>query len=350
MPGSPIVVNATIKNRGSEGEDDVEIQLLENGTVCDTKILGNLPCRSSTVVNFTWSGNEPGDLLIGVCAVPVSGETSVANNCKEQIVRVIRVCTVDDDGQQFQNANYTSIQEAIDCANDYDIIEVYPGSYGCIVIDKSVDVIGRTDQEMPVMPVIDGGRGGDTVTIQASDVELRGFEIMNSGDENAGIKMNSSNNIIIEGNLMHSNDAGISMSSSSNNIIYRNIIELNNYGIVYDRDSTNNDIFRNNISLNSEYGVYIRSSGGTGILPSNNIYHNNFKDNNQNAKDEIGEDDVNRWYNLNLKEGNHWSDHICTGNPSNGSQPYYIDGGAVDRYPFANVTGWLPILQKGDLN
>ena len=354
MPGSPIVVNATIKNRGSEGEDDVEIQLLENGAVCDTKILGNLPCRSSTVVNFTWSGDEPGDHLIGVCAVPVSGETSVANNCKEQIVRVIRVCTVDDDGQQFPTANYTSIQEAIDFANDFDIIVVYPGSYGSIVVDKSVDVIGLADKkihkEMPIMPVIDGCESGDTVTIRASDVELRGFEIMNSGDENAGIKMNSSNNIIIEGNLIHSNDAGISMSSSSNNIIYRNIIELNNYGIVYDRDSTNNDIFRNNISLNSEYGVYIRSSGGTGILPSNNIYHNNFKDNNQNAKDEIGEDDVNRWYNLNLKEGNHWSDHICTGNPSNGSQPYYIDGGAVDRYPFANVTGWLPILQKGDLN
>jgi parallel beta-helix repeat protein len=356
MLGSSIVVNATIKNRGSEDESSVEIQLLENGTVCDTKILGNLPCRSSTVVNFIMSGDEPGDHLIGVCAVPVSGETSVANNCKEQIVRVTRVCTVDDDGQQFPNANYTSIQEAIDCANDYDIIEVYPGSYGCIVIDKSVDVIGRTDQEMhkemPTMPVIDGGKGGDTVTIQASDVELRGFEITNSGDENAGIKMNGSNNILIEGNWVHSNDAGIGMSSSSNNIISGNTIELNNYGIIYDRDSTNNGIFRNNISSNSEYGVYIRSSDGTGILPSNNIHHNNFMDNNQNAKDEIGEDDVNRWYNLNLREGNYWSDHICTGNPSNGSQPYHIggDGRAVDRYPFADVNGWLPILQRGDLN
>ncbi|MEA1863909.1 MAG: dockerin type I domain-containing protein, partial [Euryarchaeota archaeon] len=26
------------------------------------------------------------------------------------------------------------------------------------------------------------------------------------------------------------------------------------------------------------------------------------------------------------------------------------DGGAVDRYPFADVNGWLTILQKGDLN
>jgi hypothetical protein len=83
----------------------------------------------------------------------------------------------------------------------------------------------------------------------------------------------------------------------------------------------------------------------------NVIYHNNFMDNNNHASD-YGSN--NSWDNGPIDGGNYWSDHACSGNPSDGSQPYTISGGAdaVDQYPFESMNGWLTITtpQKGDLN
>jgi hypothetical protein len=42
----------------------------------------------------------------------------------------------------------------------------------------------------------------------------------------------------------------------------------------------------------------------------------------------------------NEEGGNYWSDRPCTGNPSDGSQPYYIDDDSIDRYPFEDEDGW----------
>jgi len=39
--------------------------------------------------------------------------------------------------------------------------------------------------------------------------------------------------------------------------------------------------------------------------------------------------------------GNYWSDHACTGNPGDGSQPYIIDENNTDHYPFQDPKRWL---------
>jgi len=60
----------------------------------------------------------------------------------------------------------------------------------------------------------------------------------------------------------------------------------------------------------------------------NKIYQNNFID-----CDVTDEGNTNLWDNGPIEGGNYWSDYNCTGNPSNGSQPYIIDEDSIDHYP-----------------
>jgi nitrous oxidase accessory protein NosD len=72
---------------------------------------------------------------------------------------------------------------------------------------------------------------------------------------------------------------------------------------------------------------------GVSLSNSNNnrIYHNNFIDNIEHAKDNTC---TNSWDKGPTAGGNYWSDHSCIGNPSDGSLPYSIDTDSIDRYPF----------------
>ena len=77
--------------------------------------------------------------------------------------------------------NYTTIQGAINAANDGDTIYVYPGTYKeNIVVSKGVNIVG-TDA------TIDGGKVGDAVLITANHTSISGFRIENSSTTGAGI-------------------------------------------------------------------------------------------------------------------------------------------------------------------
>ena len=170
---------------------------------------------------------------------------------------------------------------------------------------------------------------------------------------------------------------GVSGNDNSimNNTVYNNIgsgvwvtvvhgIHVSgNENILADNEIYGNDGVGSNPSV---YGVYL--SGDNSILTNNTIYnangtglglcedsnytiiyHNNFMNNNNHSSDDGNN---NSWDNGPIYRGNYWSDHACTGNPSDGLQPYTIGGGAgaVDRYPFESMNGWLTAPQTGDLN
>ena len=131
---------------------------------------------------------------------------------------------VDDDG----NADYTSIQDAVDDASDGDTIFVYAGVYQeNVVVNKSIN---RT--------VIDGGSFGDVLYLSADWVNISGFTIQNGGDRtsfkgqgqdaDAGIDVRSNNSTISNNEIM-SNDAGcgIYVYDSNNNIV------MNNYFFIW---------------------------------------------------------------------------------------------------------------------
>jgi len=160
-------------------------------------------------------------------------------------------------------------------------------------------------------------------------------------NEKYGIRLDSADNSTVSDNhVAHNAGAGIHVTSGSNhNKIINNNASFNGCGMHVWSSSNNNTIINNTLSNNEWRSIFVYDSN------DNNIYHNNFMNN-----DIADNGNTNVWDNGPIDGGNYWSYHACTGNPSDGSQPYTIGAGAVDRYPFESMDGWLTTPQKGDLN
>ncbi len=129
---------------------------------------------------------------------------------------------------------YQYIQDGIDNANNEDKIYVFNGTYyENIVIFKSVFIEGQSKHQT----VIDGMEQGNVVKITVNKSTLTGFTIRNSGfnPNNAGISINSEENLIMYNNIVN-NNIGIRLDSSKNKIVYNNFFE--NVEHAYD-ESTN---------------------------------------------------------------------------------------------------------------
>jgi len=158
-----------------------------------------------------------------------------------------------------------------------------------------------------------------------------------------GIDLFGSSSCILEGNIATQNYVGISLYDSSNCNLIDSIADSNGYGIRLESTSTNNTVTENTLS-NNDYGVYHDYSS------NNEIYHNNFINNNKQAYDHHG---FNDWDKGPIIGGNYWSDHVCHGNPSDGTEPYTgidTDAGAVDNYPFEDPDGWVTPPQKPSIS
>jgi parallel beta-helix repeat protein len=147
-----------------------------------------------------------------------------------------------------------------------------------------------------------------------------------------------SNNNTVSGNDITGNDDGIYLYWSSNNTVSGNHITNNVYGIYFvcfwtQSICSNNSIYENHIT-NNVHGIWLSYSS------NNKIYHNNFIDNIDQASVTAGYTNV--WDDGFPSGGNYWSDHVCAGNPSDGSQPYIIDANNTDHYPFQHLIGWPP--------
>jgi len=122
--------------------------------------------------------------------------------------------------------NYTTIQGAINDAVDGDTVFVYDDSspyYENIVVDESIILIGEERDST----IIDGGKNGNVVTIEADGATVRDFMIINSKCQYfsyEGVSIYESSNCVMLNNIIKENEKGIELVRSENCIIEGNII------------------------------------------------------------------------------------------------------------------------------
>lgn len=124
---------------------------------------------------------------------------------------------------------YTSIQKAINEAQNYDTIIVTKGIYkeGNITINKPLTLIGNN------YPVLDGQKKYEVVSVKADKVTIDGFKIQHSGfatlDDPGGIKVYNSQNVIIQNNILDDNFFGIYLQNGKHCTVKNNTIKA--YGV-----------------------------------------------------------------------------------------------------------------------
>lgn len=168
--------------------------------------------------------------------------------------------TVDDDLVQKPDADYTSIQDAVDAASAGDTIKVYPGSYAeSVNVDKTLSILGAQETRNARRRSIDPTR---EAIVDTPATGTAGFHL-------------AADNILIKGftiqdvsGLPGLPSAGISTSSSfSGYQIVNNRIQHNTLGVKLESDGGATSLLRinyfndnNEAGLDSGYGIL--SNGG----------------------------------------------------------------------------------------
>ncbi len=199
-----------------------------------------------------------------------------------------RTIIVSSDGSR----DFNTIQEALDNAIDGDTILVEEGTYTeSIVVDKQITIIAGNGNGSTL---IDGGGSGAVVSITVPNVIISGFEIGNSGEDEAGIAIhaddvevndnicsdntigilvNGSGARVVGNDCSNNSGTGIKVQSSSGAVLSRNICLMNkNFGI-HVEESDNITLEENNCNV-SNYGVYVRESDR--MIIRNNVCDSNY--------------------------------------------------------------------------
>lgn len=193
------------------------------------------------------------------------------------------------------------IKQALALAKDGDTILVHLGIYkeGTILINKKVYFIGKN------FPVLDGQHKKEVLSINANDVVVKGFKVINSGhaalNDPCGIRVYDKNNVTILGNILDNNFFGIYLQNSNNCIVKNNIVRAygkaeqligngihcwksNNLQIIGNKITGHRDgiyfefvtqsvIWRNIANNNVRYGLHFMFSNDDAYIT--NVFKNN---------------------------------------------------------------------------
>lgn len=275
------------------------------------------------------------------------------------------------------DADFHSIQEAINTAQNGTIIIIQKGSYNELInISKSLTLEGedRNTTLLTFNPTVSSGEIA-VLNINANNccIENLQLTLKNKSIVVQGISINSNNNTIrnniitnftngislseysesnlISYNEIKNNQIGIKSYNSDNNSIFSNILSNSQLENIYlSIDSNDNKVFFNTLK-DSEYGIRIKGSEENNVYKncitynrigvffccgavSNYFYNNTLMNNSEmNALEGAG---PNVWYHYPNGPGNYWDDY--NGSDENhdgiGDTPYRDSNGVnLDMYP-----------------
>ncbi len=174
--------------------------------------------------------------------------------------------------------NYTSIQQAIDDANNGDTVFIFDDSSPyCerIVIPKPITVTGESKQTT----VIEGSDSGSVITVQGTFyVTISNLTIRKSGTDSGagGIFIDHVDTVdIINNEIVDNNDFGIFVLTSTNVLIKGNTIGYNAAdGVVVRDNSLYTTIEHNHIFHNGDKGIYLAANSHHSFIRSNIVTQN----------------------------------------------------------------------------
>jgi parallel beta-helix repeat protein len=173
--------------------------------------------------------------------------------------------------------NYTSIGDAIDASKEGDVVEVYSGMYGGFSVDKSIIIRGvDTGEGYPIVNAQPSGRGvaGTAVSLRADGIVLDGLYIVNAGPyPQAGIKVESNNNLISKCAVWNCGQWGIYLKGASNNTVSECICSNNGANGICVWKSHGNLFRENTVSNNGKDGIRIDESHGN-LFRENTVSNN----------------------------------------------------------------------------
>ena len=199
------------------------------------------------------------------------------------------------------NKPIKSIKKAISLAKVGDTVMVHKGLYkeGNIIINKKIVFLGKN------LPVLDGQKKYEVLSIKADSVVVDGFKVIKSGyatlEDPCGIKVYNRNYVVIQNNVLDDNFFGIYIQNGSRCIIKNNRLaaygteeqQLGNGIHCWKSDSlqiigntisghrdgiyfefvTNSIIWRNISTKNIRYGLHFMFSNDDAYI--SNIFKNN---------------------------------------------------------------------------
>jgi parallel beta-helix repeat protein len=239
-----------------------EIVILENDFKVWTEINPSKSKSYDTLIHIDETTN-PRDYNLSLEIKFRTGalHTHTENISLEVTKYVPKDIKVDNDFSNLPEANYSSIQEAINNAKNSDNIIVYSGIYEeNLRINKKIKLFALEGPNNTIIIAKNGEK--DVILVESNGVTISNFTIIGSFPwKQNGIHVSGKNNTIIKKNNIKDLNfgSGILLSSSNNNIVQNNLITKCGSDCIKLEYASNNRVTNNKIKDTYGDGLGVRA-------------------------------------------------------------------------------------------